>query len=743
MKSLFVLLFLALSVLAYPIGEAAEKLTPWELGVNTEVNENRFVQVGDFLEGDSLNLKNFSWSTHSISFLNLGSPTMGKTLVKWIYLEVENLSSDSIMGIFFEKGNLLNVEMWYGDSFQNYSSFGNEVPRAQSWLGSFPPHEKLKLGQGAITPVLIRVENEMATIATFEILHPLEYKANYYFKKMGELPFYGCIIFLILFNSILAVRNPKMGYGVYAFYHLFHLVYLGCQYGFIEEFMFPNMGYSTKLILITFSLTAIFSFPAFFIATWFKLKSRSIKVLTKITVAACLFFLVGNSINSLWFGAVGATFLILLLAVFSLNLIRIGIFDKDRVLFLFGLSWGMHVSFVMLFMTYLFGMGEEYPWLYHSYLIGVVAEAVLFAFALSENQKRIQNEKDSLTIEKTFLLEKHYKELEEETAIRRGLVRGMSHELRTPVNQLNQVLDEKDFNSEQLRTQAKRLLNQSHKIIDLSSLMENELEVNLRPFPVLDWLEGLEADPISQKVQFTHTKLPYGLEGDSDRIRDIVIQLLENCHKHAQSHGVVVSLGYSNETFKIEVSDRGPGCDERQLLGRWEQLKERNFLDTGKGLGMGMILVHGLCDSLNAKLSFETSDLGLSVLVEVPAKSWEEPQRLSKKVLAVDDQALNLKLLEKVLKKDGHDLYSANNGQEAIEIIKNNPDIELVFMDVQMPIMDGIEATQKIRIELNSDVKIIALTANAERSICIEAGMNGYLPKPLKKSEVLAMVHTI
>jgi CheY-like chemotaxis protein len=740
MKIIIIFLTLCLSAFAEPTIQEAPRFDTWNL--NSAQNPERHVWVGQLTGKDTFDISHYKWEKRSLHFLNLGSPEPGQSLNKWIYLQVKNTQKDSIWGLFFEKGNLLRIDMWHGTNLKKYTSFGNEIPRSKSWMGHYPPHAKLLLPSHQTTPILIHIENKLATIASFSVKPPLEHNANYYFYKMGQLPFYGCIIFLIIFNSILSLRSPKMGYFIYSIYHLFHLLFLGCQYGFIEEFLFPSMGSSTKTFLITVSLTGIFLLPSLFIARWFNLKSRSIKYISKFTLAACFFFLVGNLISPLWYGGLDANFMILSLAAFSINLIRIGIKDKNRVLLLFGINWGMHVTFVFAFIAYLLGLGESFPWLYHSYLIGVVVEALLFAFALSENQKRIQVDREKLIHEKSELLEKHYNELEEETAIRKGLIRGINHELRTPVNKLNQILDEKEIDTQSLRTQTKNLLNQSHKIIDLNALMENELEIHTRPFLIQEWIDAIRKEPVAQDVLFSSDTLPFGLNGDSDRIRDIIVQLLENAHKHADSQEVKIHFSFQEKNFIIRVSDQGPGCIQKDLLGKWELLKERNFLDTGRGLGMGMILVHGLSKALGATISFENPTKGLQVTLKLPLKTWDNNKEVSsKKILAVDDQVLNLKLLQGILKKAGHEVISVQNGLEAIKAVQNNPDLDFVFMDVQMPIMDGIEATQKIRNDLGSDIKIIALTANAEKSVCMQAGMNAYLPKPVKKTEVLAMVN--
>ncbi|MBI5823324.1 MAG: PAS domain S-box protein [Chloroflexi bacterium] len=376
-------------------------------------------------------------------------------------------------------------------------------------------------------------------------------------------------------------------------------------------------------------------------------------------------------------------------------------------------------------------------------------------------------------------------EMERALRMKDEFLANMSHELRTPLNAIlgmSESLEEQiagSLNEKQLkyirtiRESGKHLLELINDILDLSKIEAGRMELNISQLSVAALCE---ASLRMVKEQAQKKGLPISLKidpevkvimGDERRLKQSLVNLLSNAVKFTpnnKSVGVEVKGNVRNQTVTFTVWDEGIGMapDELNLIFKpFVQLDAglaREFSGTGLGLVLvaQMIRLHGGSVNVESReergsrfsitLPWVDMQGGSSTTKEMPQKTESgQPSegRRGGKILIVEDTDPIIMLLSEYLRYKGYQVIAARNGMEGVNLaIREKPD--LILMDVMMPIMDGVEATKRIRLEENlRDTPIIALTALAmqgDKERCLQAGMNDYLSKPVQMKELEMLV---
>ena len=357
----------------------------------------------------------------------------------------------------------------------------------------------------------------------------------------------------------------------------------------------------------------------------------------------------------------------------------------------------------------------------------------------------------------------------------------MSHEIRTPINgvmgslELINLPDLKEKDASQIRTalsSAEMLMATVTDILDYSKMEAGKLAIHNKPVSLLQFVNDIENiyRPLIENkglafvVDKSQISQAY-VFADEHRLKQILSNYMNNALKFTELGVIKLTTAYSVEgQIRFSVSDQGVGIREDdipQLFREFSQIESganRNF----GGTGLGLVIVKKLAELMNGTTTVE-SEFGKGSKFSVqltlipataedfeatqpkPVKSLVNTTRLEASVLLVEDNLINQKVAQKVLEKIGCTVTLANNGVEALEQM-HSTSFDLVLMDCQMPIMDGLTATAKIR-ETDTKTPIIALTANAQdsdRDACFAAGMNDFVSKPFKqKSLFSAMVAQI
>ena len=353
----------------------------------------------------------------------------------------------------------------------------------------------------------------------------------------------------------------------------------------------------------------------------------------------------------------------------------------------------------------------------------------------------------------------------------------MSHEIRTPLNGVLGMLqlletttpsaEQREYLDTAIRS-TNRLTRLLSDILDLSRIESNKLIIQEDSFALADVRQsildifGVPARDKGLRLEVrTDPDIPAHLFGDEARLRQILFNLVGNAIKFTPQGLVQVGFdllsrpGVTPYLIRCTVLDTGVGIPGERLKDIFEPFiqVEGSRVRTHQGAGLGLAIVRRLVDLMHGQLSIEsTPGEGTTVGVTLPfaAGSAIAQPRVGvgregfdgSRVLLVEDDGVNRMAMERILTRLGCTVRSAVNGREALDLL-GREEVDLVFMDVQMPVMDGMEATRLIRKELKLSVPIVAMTAYAmagDRERFLGCGMDDYVSKPVDMARLRQVV---
>ncbi|MFM9913734.1 MAG: ATP-binding protein [Methylophilaceae bacterium] len=374
---------------------------------------------------------------------------------------------------------------------------------------------------------------------------------------------------------------------------------------------------------------------------------------------------------------------------------------------------------------------------------------------------------------------KQAKEAAEETArVKSQFLANMSHEIRTPMNAVISMsylsMEETSVSTlkeylHKIHTAGVALLDIINDVLDFSKIEAGRLEIEQRPFHLhqvlhdVETITAISADAKGLSLRFhVSGNVPNDLLGDSTRLRQIFTNLVSNAIKFTARGSVEVKIEKRAQTddmleLECSVHDTGIGLSVEQQVRLFKPFSQADNSVTRKfgGTGLGLSICKELVELMGGKIhvvsapdkgSTFTFNVHLLVATEQALAKIAKPvaQNLTgMRVLLVEDNQVNQLVAKTLLTRAGIDVTVANDGKLAVEILALPHAFDLVLMDIQMPNMDGIEATRAIRRELKLDLPIVALTAHAieeERQRCEDAGMNGHISKPINPQELLETI---
>jgi PAS domain S-box-containing protein len=362
--------------------------------------------------------------------------------------------------------------------------------------------------------------------------------------------------------------------------------------------------------------------------------------------------------------------------------------------------------------------------------------------------------------------------------LKSAFLTNMSHEIRTPMNGIlgfTELLKEPNLKSDDIQDyiqiiqiSGKRMLNTINNIVDISKIESGLIQINVSEANVNEKMDFIYSF-FKPEVEFKGLQffLNNGLttresiiKTDNEKIYGILTNLIKNAIKF--TYDGTINFGYNKkgEFLEFFVKDTGVGIPENQKEIIFERFRQGSeSLTRGyEGSGLGLSIAKSYVEMLGGKIWVESREgEGSTFYFTIPyipvaeekqeilnaaSAEQEEAQLKNLKILIVEDDEISYSLLTRMLKKISKEVLHSMTGVEAIEVCRNNPDLDLVLMDIRMPVMDGNEAIRNIR-QFNKDVIIIAQTAYAfsrDKEMAIEAGSNDYISKPISMTLLYELI---
>ena len=384
-------------------------------------------------------------------------------------------------------------------------------------------------------------------------------------------------------------------------------------------------------------------------------------------------------------------------------------------------------------------------------------------------------------------LEKSAREAKKANIAKTEFLQRMSHDIRTPINGIRGMVEVGDYYKDNLVKQAECrkkiweasgfLLELINEVLDMGKLESEEVILEERSFNFFGLFNEIrmviEKQAKERGIQIVVHKyrvIHENLIGSPLHVKRVVMNILTNAIKYNKDNGKIImefqEVQEDQDTVRIQFKckDTGIGMSESFQKKIYEPFaQEKAWARTVYGgTGLGMPITKSLVEKMGGTISFESEqDVGTTFDIEIPFqidhnKQCEEHKKKEVKetsikgvnVLLAEDNELNMEIAEFVLESAGAKVIKAFNGKEALEIFKASEqgEIDVILMDVMMPVMDGLEAARYIRRsnkENARDIPIIAMTATAfteDRRRVLEAGMNEHLAKPLESEVLIEMI---
>lgn len=735
-----------------------EEASIFETSENISIDEVLNIPVNQFLKIESPNTNTgFTESNFWIRF-QISNQTNESKLY---YLETGRPITDQVDLYVFDADSLIHFYK-NGDlipfsekSIQHRKAiFEIEIPEKTTY--KYYIHLKSD-GEVINLPLLMRTAENFINVTAYE-----QIIFGFFYGILGL----AAIIYLFFFYGI---RNKSfLYYGLY-------VVFIGLMQfsldGYFHQYILPEGGFfSDRAVLIFASISTIFlgKYTETFLEiknyNKFIFKTYQLVYIASGVVLIILFF-VPSFLSYCYPAANAIGFVVLVLIISSL----VSVFrNTNKIDFFFSTGIFFLVLGFVIFILNNFSLITNSFITENSPKFGTGLEIIFLSLSMSNLIKNLKDEREKL---QEVALQKS----EEMNELKLYFLSNISHELRTPLNIILNLMDKISTNSSEknIQTDAEIVINSTQSllssvndILDFSKIEKDEFVLEKVVFSPKNMIDDIVKNyqylAESRGLVFlfeTNFTGDFQISYDKNRFRQVINNLLNNAIKFTPSGTVVFTLNWNrknNQLLQMEaiISDTGIGISKEKVEGIFNAFSQETINNKRKygGLGLGLYIVKKIIDMSFGQISIE-SEIGKGTVCKVlmDFKEVELPKSevvaldykkllLNKSILVAEDNLMNQLVLKKLLKDfESVKVVFSNNGLECLEKLKSEV-FDIVLMDLQMPEMDGYEATISIRKgdlgDLIKNIPIIAVTADIMESTkkrVFEIGMNSYISKPVEK----------
>ncbi|MBO6879389.1 hybrid sensor histidine kinase/response regulator [Winogradskyella sp.] len=731
---------------------------------------SEYIQLGDddyniedVIEKSTLNFEDLNSENHDLGF---SSDTY------WVRFKLKNSSNIGQSYYLSTARPITDVVNLYsiGDRI-NVQTSGDQIPFEERDVDHRQAVFRIHLEPKSTKQFYIELKSDGETInIPLNLYNESEFVLNNYKQQLFLGLFYGVLllaglIYLFFYKSL---KNKAFLY--YGLYVLSIALMQAALDGFVYQYFLPGGGYlNSRMVLISalFSNLFLLKYCEYFLnieANLPRFKKLYNTLYVAISIVFIMLFINTKTLELAYPISNFNGLLSLILILTSVFLMR---YRKKSIDPYFSIGIFFLVVGLLGFVMNNLGMLPTNFYTMNSSKFGTGFEVVFLSLSMTNLLRKLREEKEKSQ-------ELALKKSEEISELKTYFMSNMSHELRTPINAIMGVVETELANKastkeERVKYQLVRnatvsLLSNVNDILDFEKMEKNELRLKNEVFnpsiAINQISENWKTEALRKGLKY-HFKMDPEITtkaiGDVDRMVQILNNVLSNAIKFTHKGAIgfklkCVTQPNSISKFIFHVSDTGVGMDAESkeiVFDSFSQMRLNHKRQFG-GIGLGLTIAKYLVDLFNGTIKIESEiNKGTDVYIEIPLEVdnstridviKSQPLQDPKHVLVVEDNKINQVVMRKLLNSFENITFSVvENGKEAIEALKKGV-YDLILMDLQMPVMDGYEATERIRSGELGDaigsIPIIAVTGDAmqeTRERVLNIGMNDYMTKPVKR----------
>ena len=670
----------------------------------------------------------------------------------WLKFSVRNPQTEENWILHLENPLVDELEIWKIGGESAHLQTGTNIPYNKRQLAGrvFTLPVNIKQGEEAFFLLRARMRPSMNLP-----LRLRTHKATSDWNDRQHLIlgiFHGAVLIMLIYHAFIWFSVRDRIYAYYVLVLLFGSLFIAAQNGLAFQYIWPDLGSVAVQVNLAFNALTLLT-SGFFIRELMNLRLRwrpGYHAANGLIIASALCF------ASVWIlpfrvTALTAAVIVLLQAALAVSIgVRFALL-RERIAVWFAAAYVVVIVSSGVFALRSMGLVAPSEMISYSLMLGILMQNILLSISLAEriNALRLETEvsRNANELKTTFMAT-------------------MSHEIRTPMHGViwltNLLLDteltetQRDLARQTARS-AQSLLQVIDDILDFSKIEAGRLELRLESTSapslvagVIDLIQPIAREKGLKIKAELSSSIPPHITIDAGRLRQILLNLLGNAVKFTKAGEITVAGDYKEQSLLLSVRDTGIGIEAEKLAYLFEAFYQIDSQLSRKfqGSGLGLAITKRLVELMGGTIRVDSHPgVGSVFEIRLPGPSDLAPKtepvaagelQVSLHVLVADDDELGRFLAAGFLKKQGCTVDVAEDGVVVLERMAEQQ-YDAVFLDMQMPNLDGPATAREIRKRFGDDPILIALTANAfeaHRQLCLDAGMNDFLAKPLKRDEL-------